>query len=524
MSMKASRAWPLKKHDHDKRTVRVMAKGWRKGEYNRQLFGQKIRAYRLALQWSLGHLAQASHLNKGTLLHVEQGESSLPEAKRQALIDVLTEALPHIGQSVNYQELLQLAGLTAISSMLSSTLATTPSPAPDNVEASSQEKALSNKSHEEYAKFLTEQQEWQLSTTFWLLAAQEARYESDWAKWSRCLLNAGVMALTAGQFELAERKLKEVIEQAQEEVSAFATAEAYIRLGWLYYEQDKFREARHVLLKSGTLLQNLDPRSLHFPEHGGTLVYEGNEAKMMLEESRLHWLGRICIDWGIQQDNQALIEEGLAKLRQEGKYDRELALHGNIGFSLLRQIPALLYEGEISTSERYLAQSKELLDTRETTTAHISLHKGLLTLEEQPARARDFLEIARENFARPTLYPKGLAEACKEISGAYLMDDRKMGDEKAFQYAVVTTILHPYGRNIELLQLTAHKIYWRMGENRKAFQYFWRAVEEKVWRMEAEPFSDLRHLVTSFPESGIQQIEAALEKAKKAIHAELFEK
>lgn len=500
-----------------------MAKGWRKDEYNRQLFGQKIRACRLTLQWSLGHLAQASNLNKGTLQHVEQGASSLPEAKRQTLIDVLTAALQHGGQSVDRRELFQLAGLTAVSTVQSSALPATSLPPSDHSGASSQEKAVPNKPHEEYAKILNGQQEWQLAATFWLLAAKEASYEGDWAKWSRCMLNAGVMALTAGQFESAERTFKEVLTQSQEKVSAFALAEAYIRLGWVYYEQDKFRQATQALLKSQTLLQNLDPRLLHFPEHGGTVVSGGNEARMMLEESRLHWLGRTCVDWGMQQDNQALIAEGLAMLQQERKIDTELALPGNVGFALLRQIPGMLYEGEVKTSERYLAQSKELLGTQGTSIGHISLHKGLLALEEHPGKAKDCLESAREHFVNPTLYPKGLSEACREISGAYLMDDQKIGDEKAFQYALVTTILHPYGRNIDLLQLVAHKIYWRMGENRKAFQIFWRALEENVWRMEAEPFSDLRYLVTSFQMSGIRQIEGALEKAKQAVYDELFE-
>lgn len=500
-----------------------MAKGWRKDEYNRQLFGQKIREYRIALQWSLGQLAQRSNLNKGTLQHIEQGESSLPEAKRQTLIDVLVEALPHIGQTVNRRELLQLAGLTTVSPVLSSIVSTPQLPSLERPRTNGRENGWQQKPHEEYAKQLTEQQEWQLAATFWQLAAQEARYEGNWAKWSRCLLHAGLMALTGSQFESAERIFKEVIAQSQEKVTAFALAEAYIRLGWAYYEQDKFRQARQLLLKSRALLQNLDPRSIHFPGHGGTVVGEGTEAKMMLEESRLHWLGRTCVDWGMQREEQELIEEGLAMLQRERKIDTELALHGNIGFAMLRQIPGLLYEGEVKTSEQYLAQSKELFDTRGTSLGHISLHKGLLTLEEQPAKARDILESAHENFVKPTLYPKGLSEVCREISGAYLIDDRKTGDEKAFQYAVVTTILHPYGRNIELLQLTAHKMYWRMGENRVAFKAFWRAIEEKVWCMEAEPFSDLRHLVTLFPESGIHQIEVALERARQAIHDELFE-
>jgi len=66
-------------------------------------------------------------------------------------------------------------------------------------------------------------------------------------------------------------------------------------------------------------------------------------------------------------------------------------------------------------------------------------------------------------------------------------------------------------------------MYWRMGENRSAFNTFWRALEEKVWSMEAEPFSDLRDLVKSFQEKGIDHVETAMEQAKKAIHDELFE-
>ena len=381
--------------------------------------------------------------------------------------------------------------------------------------------------HEEYAEILNQRHEWQQAATFWLLAAQEAKYHGDWTKWSRCLLSAGLMALTCGQFEVAERRFKEVVDKSEDEVGALAIAEAYIRLGWLYYEQDKFSQARQVLLKSRTLLQNAgskNPRSLHIPEYGCTLVCEGNELITALESTRLHWLGRTYVDWGIQQENQALIQEGLAKLQKAGNYDSKLGLHGNVGFALLRQIPALLYEGEFKTTEKYLAQSKELFNTGGTVTGHLSLHKGLLILEEHPTKARDFLEIARESFVKPLFYPKGLSEALKEISGVHLMDNKKMGDQEALEYALTTTILHPYGRNLELLQLVAHKMYWRMGENMTAFNTFWQALEEKLWSMESEPFSDLKYLMKSLQENGIHHVETGIEAAKKAILQELFRK
>ncbi len=499
-----------------------MAKGWRKDDYNRQIFGQKIREYRLTLHWSLGHLAQLSGINKGTLQHVEKGESRLPNAKRQTLIDVLMGALQQIGQPANRREFLKLAGLTTASTVLSTVSSTTQLQLVEIPRESSQEKP-----HEEYAEILNQQHKWHQAATFWLLAAQEAKHHGEWAKWSRCLLSAGVMALSIGQFEIAERRFKEVIDTSQDEVGTLAVVEAYIRLGWLYYEQDKFSQARQVLLKSRTLLQNLaskNLRSFHFPEHGCTLVYEDNEVIMALEGTRLHWLGRTYVDWGIQQDNQALVKEGLARLQKAKNYDSKLSLHANVGFAFLRQIPALLHEGELNTTENYLAQSEELLGTRGTAGGHIYLHKGLVVLEEQPRRAKDFLESARESFVEPSFYSKGLSEVLKEISGVYLMDNKEMGDEMALQYALAATVLHPYGRNLEILQLAAHKMYWRMGENMIAFNKFWRALGEKLWSMESEPFLDLRYLMKSFQENGIHHVEAGIEAARKAIHNELFRK
>ena len=503
-----------------------MAKGWRKGDYNREIFGQKIAEYRLTLGWSLGHFAQLSGLNKGTLQHVEKGESRLPDTKRQMVIDVLTGALEKIGRPVNRRAFLELAGLSTASVMLNVTPATPQLQLSDISGASSQEKLFQDKTLEEYAQRLNQQQEWQQAAAFWHLAAQEAKYHGDWTRWSRCLLNAGLMALTCGQFEVAERRFKEVIDRSENEVGVLAIAEATIRLGWVYYEQDKFSQTRQVLLKSRTLLQiaaSKHPRTLHLPEHGCTLVYcEGNDLLIALESTRLHWLGRTYVDWGIQQENQALIKDGLAKLQKAGDYDNMLGLHPNVGFALLRQIPALLYVGELNTTKNYLARSEELLGTRGTASGHISLHKGLFVLEEHPTKAKDFLEIARDGFIKPLFYSKGLSQVLKEISGIHFMENKKVGDQLALQYALATTILHPYGQNLEILQLAAHKMYWRMGEKMTTFNTFWQALEERLWSMDAEPFSNLKYFIKSFPENGMHRIETGLGNAKKAIYNELF--
>ena len=502
-----------------------MAKGWQKGNYNRQLFGQKTREYRLALQWSIGELAQRSGINRGTLQHVEKGEARLPDTKRQTVIDVLTETLQQAGQPANRQEFLQLAGITSASAVLSNVSTSTQLQAGDMPEQSSQGKLLKDIPHEEYAEILNRQQKWQQAITFWLLAAQEAKNNGDWAKWSRCQLKAGVMAITTCQFEVAERRFKDVINKSQHEVSMVAEAEAYIGLGWLYYELDKFNQASQALIKSLIVMQNTatkNPRLLRSSAHGCTLPYEGNKLLMVLESSRLHWLGRTYVDWGIQQDNQQLIKAGVAKLQKAAKYDSKFGLHESVGFQLLRQIPALVYTGELDIAENYLAQSEERLGTQGTLKGHLYLHKELLVLEEHPIKAKDFLDIARQGFVEPAFYSRGLSRVLKEASGVYLMDDKKTSDAQAVQHALVATVLHPYGRNLEHLQLAAHKMYWRMGESMTAFTTFWQALEEKLWCMECEPFSDLRYMMQSFQEDGISHIETALAKGKKAVDTELF--
>ncbi len=499
-----------------------MAKGWRKDDYNRQIFGQKVKEYRVTLEWSLGQLAERSDINKGTLLHVEQGICNLPTSKRQNVIEILSDTLETLGQPINRQELLSIAGLSTTSTDAKSSLSPQHGPTP---ETHSQKQACGKQSHEQDAEELNRQHRWQEAAAFWLLAAHEARQTGKWSTWSRCLIRAGLMALTMGQYELAERRFKEVINMPQQFAGTFAVIDAYIRLGWLYYEQDKFSLARHVLLKCGSLLQNVANQSSQlsrFLEHGGVIVYEDNRVLLALESARLHWLGRTYVDWGMQQDNQTLIQEGIMKLQKARQYDSKLDALENVGFEMLRQVPALVYQDDLTTAERYVAQCEELFGNTKIEKGHLSFHKGLILLEEQPKKARDFLESACENFDQPPFYSKGVSETFKELASIHSLENKKTGDEKALEYALATVVLHPYKRNVEILQLTTHKMYWRLGESSAAFNTHWQMLKEKLWRMESEPFASLRSFIQIFQERGVRHIESALEIAEQAIQNELF--
>jgi hypothetical protein len=126
--------------------------------------------------------------------------------------------------------------------------------------------------------------------------------------------------------------------------------------------------------------------------HGSILPYEGRELIVALEATRSHWLGRTYVDWGMQQGNQAMIQAGLAKLQKNRQYDSQLGHHANVGFALLRQIPPLLYRGEVEASERYLAQSEELLDRRGTNRGHLALHNGISYVETALEKARNAVQ------------------------------------------------------------------------------------------------------------------------------------
>ena len=72
------------------------------------------------------------------------------------------------------------------------------------------------------------------------------------------------------------------------------------------------------------------------------------------------------------------------------------------------------------------------------------------------------------------------------------------------------------------LQVAAHKMNWHLGEDMMAFKKSWHSLEEKLWRMESEPFSDFRYMLKAFPENGVHHIETAMEEAKKAVYKELL--
>jgi hypothetical protein len=60
-----------------------------------------------------------------------------------------------------------------------------------------------------------------------------------------------------------------------------------------------------------------------------------------------------------------------------------------------------------------------------------------------------------------------------------------------------------------------------MGESIMTFNKFWRELEEKLWSMDSEPFSNLRYLMQSLGfENGTHYLEKAIEEANKAIRAQ----
>jgi transcriptional regulator with XRE-family HTH domain len=479
-----------------RRKVASMARDWRKYDYNRQLFGERLQNYRLSLNWSLVRLSQVSGINRGTLKQVEEGKRSLPEKERYKLVENLTESLEHAGLEVSRREFFKLAGLTAVSTVLNVS----------NLQAQplgvSPQRMSEEQTHEEYAETLVQQDAWQKAATFYLLAARQAAMHKDWTTWARCTLEAGQMALNLSQLEVAESRFREVLGQPEDEVGREAVVQAYIKLGWLRYAQDKFKQAAFYLERARTLLQN-------------------SEAMRTLQMGALHFLGRTYSDWGITENDYGLVRKGQILFQKAYEYSRRYNLPGSMGYNLMRQVPILLSQGETRTAESLLEQSQDLLGNRGTMIGHIYLHQGLLAFEEKPRRARELFERASEGYRGPIFYPKGLSKALIRISEMYAIDGKKADIQLELEYALAATALHPYGQNLEVLRWAAYRTYRHMGESVTVFNRYRQRLEERLWSMDGL-FSDLKRLMESFgSENGMKHLETATKRATGAINAEL---
>jgi tetratricopeptide (TPR) repeat protein len=434
----------------------------RKYGYNRIAFGEWLARNRRERGWSYRRLSQELFtragvlIHAGTLLHVERGNRSLPEAQRHALERIIPHAAPPARLHIE-----RMRDLTP----------------PRQRGAPADSGALMER--------------WDTSRDRFLALALEAGRREDWSRWAHNASEAAMLDLTMGRLGSAARLLDRVIVVDARLIGRETLAQAYVDRGWLAMEQSRFADAARYLRRGEQLLQA-----------GG------------LETERVfHFLGRVYSAWGIVNDDETMRELGRNYLTRALERDHHQGNVSEMGYDLLQQVPSLIYD-DPRRAVTYLLRSKELLGLSGTPLGHHHLNFGRLEAGVTPAKAREHFERARDAYSQGLFYRKGLGSALRSLSD--LREDDRETLPQAASYALVAALIHPYRQSLDRIERVATQVYVRLCDSReRRFVAFWRGQGERVARMSEDPFTLLSGLVETV--GGSASLQAAMALAERAI-------
>jgi transcriptional regulator with XRE-family HTH domain len=377
--------------------------------------------------------------------------------------------------------------------------------------------------YEAQAKMARAAGNWPKAESLWILTAGIEDQEGNVPKWADALLQASQMAVNLSKFDNAMGALETVIRRSG--VSATTKVEALIRLGWAYFGEEKYSQAKAVL-----------SHGVHSAE---TLLSERKEDLSIenLLGMGCHFLGRTMTTLGEQTNDKDALETALYYLNwsytlgkkygdNPGLYPRPHPLYQQaftaVGFDLLRHVPIFLHLEDESQANNSLAGAEEYLTEDGIMGGHLNYHRALLRMEElslktgqRSPKPQELLDRAAEGFTAPMFYPKGLANVYRE-KGCLLHDSTTWRDvdalKRAFEYVLVASILHPYEKNLGEMEVIAEKADDRLG--RQLFLTFTRDLTADVRNMEREPFSALKQYD---PDRNIWAVERSLEKINEAV-------
>jgi transcriptional regulator with XRE-family HTH domain len=156
--------------------------------------------------------------------------------------------------------------------------------------------------YEVQAKMASAAGNWSRAESLWILTAGVEDQEGNVPKWADALLQASQMAINLSKFDNAMGLLETIIRRSG--VSTTAKVEALIRLGWVYFEEEKYSQAKAVL-----------SRGAHYAE---TLRSQRKEDLSMenLLGMGCHFLGRTMTAPGEQTNDKEALKSALYYLHQ----------------------------------------------------------------------------------------------------------------------------------------------------------------------------------------------------------------
>jgi len=342
------------------------------------------------------------------------------------------------------------------------------------------------RSPEERAEEFNRQERWAEATPSWLLAADTLKRRGDGPGWERCKIAAAQMYLNLGQLKRSKHAFLEVLRRPAAELTPHAEAEANIRLGRLYYEQDRFAAAKDVLEKGVGIARtpaSTPVKEFRVLDNGTTVVCDGHEAMVILEKLGLDYLGRIDIV-------NAAAKKGLNELEDACQYPRSKEQRWNLGCRLIEKIPGLLLTNDADNEiEKVLSESCELLHAGLCGEGLYQLARARWLRASEAGNPMTALEAAHEGFTKRTFAPLGVADVDLELSDLFL--PAAVTHRQALQYAVAATAFRPYGRALTTLVNAASAMFSDYDYDVQKFSQLWRDVEERLAAMQDVPFIDL---------------------------------
>jgi hypothetical protein len=245
-------------------------------------------------------------------------------------------------------------------------------------------------------------------------------------------------------------------------LSTKAEAEALLRLGWVYFEEEKYNRAYKFLSRGRSKCEEL----LHKQP-------EDPDLETLLEIAH-HFHARIIAEQAYRNNNRAdsLLKEALQSLENSHNLaEKYIEVDYIKGFDFLRQVPIFSYQQNKRDANYSLDQAEAYLGSSGTVQGHINYHKAFLSRDDllrrvsrtrrNPHEAEDFLELAAAGFTQPIFCPRGLADV--HFEWCTLLEDKESPTiddlKQAFEHVLVASILHPYMTNLSEIRVLAKKIY-----------------------------------------------------------------
>jgi tetratricopeptide (TPR) repeat protein len=339
--------------------------------------------------------------------------------------------------------------------------------------------------------------------------ADKAWRSGDTWQWARLRLRAAQMRTNLGRFSEAGSDIRVVLshpllQTPSGSLAQITVARAWVQAGWIFQEQDKREDARKAFTKALRLLLastgnsgsdplqvlQLDWRRLYSAAHDANA--------MDVLETSVHFLGRLAYT---EHQRNSLNDSLLAQsdFLLQAAFDINELSHAdpNMGFNLLPQaLVRYRLTDDASAAWKQLNRGSSLLGEAGGMPGHAAFHRGLYHVDTgEYTRAVTAFQDAIPLLVDPVFTPTSLSRVYRELA-ALVLAEKPAHTDQSLSLAAMAFVLHPFGDNVDMFEMTVSATLEHVNGNRPQFQTIWDKIEEGLRTMTGEPSNRLVGAVT----------------------------